>query len=661
MLVATLGAAMTTGLLGPGNGGGPSTYLAGNASLIVTAKHAIAYGASNSDGYAVDASTRQLMDISVKPWRAFAAAGGRGLMVSHPTVNGLPMHANGPLLNGLLRTQLGLAGALFGSDYGNVAWLSDAFHFVPDHAAAAIAAVSAGVDQEMSGPADSLFAANLPAAVASGALNESVVDAAAGRVLRAKFAARLFDDRQMVDPAAADAAVHTPAAVALTREAATQGITLLTNGAGVLPRALPAGTSVAVLGPNGGGCPADVTQSCPARVAQVGAYSPYSSAGPRHAPRAPTSGTGGASLPVYTVEDALRAEAGLQVTYAAGASIDSPAFNGSVLAEAVAAAAAADFVVLVLGDDHHSCAEGTGDRTSLDLPGTQLLLLQAVLNATGNLANASLPGELQAAGVVPFTRPGGPIPVAVVLIHSRPATFDASRGNWLLPGMPGTGASALLSAWQPSEQGGFAILDVLTGRVAPSGHLAQAWPRSVGHIRTPSNPYWQLPNSQGSGAWMEPVYDTWEPLFPFAHGLSYTTWGVSGLAVSPGGDGAPVPANASAAFAVSLTVANTGGVDATALVQVYVTPRVAGVVRYVNKLAGWTAAAVAAGASAPVTVAVAQADLDRWDEASAAWVVDPGEYTFYAGLCWSSNGLYAAEGSTFPCTQLSATVAVVAA
>lgn len=147
--------------------------------------------------------------------------------------------------------------------------------------------------------------------------------------------------------------------------------------------------------------------------------------------------------------------------------------------------AASDVVVLVLGDSHASCGE-TRDRVSLDLAGSQQLLLQHVLNATGNLANSPLPPDWASVGLNAYTRPGGPIPVVTVLIHCRPITFDSSRGNWLQPGLPTTGASALLTAWQPSEQGGPAIVDVITGRVNPSGHLTQAWLRSAGHVKSPS-------------------------------------------------------------------------------------------------------------------------------------------------------------------------------
>lgn len=662
MLVAALGAAMTKGLLGPGGDGGPSTYLADPASLIVTAKHAVAYGESNSDGYATDASARKLHDIYLRPWRAFAAAGGRGLMVAHESLNMVPMHANAALLNGTLRGMLGLEGALFGSDYDNVQFLSDAFHFVPTHAAGAIAALTAGVDQEMASATSAVYNATLAASVEAGTLPIAAVDAAVTRVLRAKFAACLFDGRTWANATFAEEVVHQPAAVELTREAAAQSLVLLTNGgaprAPVLPLQLPQGTRVAVLGPNGGGCDPDTTIACAARVDQVGGYSPYGKGpGDGASINGRQDGSGAPGYSVYTVEDALRAEPGLVVTFSAGASISAPGYNASLLPPALAIADGADVVVLVLGDNRATCGEGNADRVSLDLPGSQLLLLQGVLNVTGNLANATtLPAEWGALGITPYVRPGGPIPVVVILIHARPVTFDSSRGNWLLPGTANTGRSALLTAWQPSEQGGLAIVDVLLGRVNPSGRLAQAWIRSAGHVRSPSNPYWQLANSQGAGAWNEPYGDSWEPLFPFAWGMSYTSFTASNLQVSPAPGGAPVPADPAGVINATLSVSNTGSRAGTALMQVYATVRVPGVLHFVNKLAGWEHVALESGAAANVTVSVKISDLDRWDDASSSWVIDAGNYTLAAGLCWSSAGLYATEKRDFPCPLMEATL-----
>ena len=443
------------------------------------------------------------------------------------------MHANAPMLNGTLRTALGLGGALIGSDNVNVDWLYKSLFWSPNATAAAVDAISAGVDQEMG---SGMYARLLPAALASGELAEAVVDRAAGNVLRAKLAANLFD-APFVNVSLEPLVVHSDAHVALARAAAAEGIVLLGNAAGLLPLGDLGARfkSVAVIGPNGGGCDADVTKMCAARLNQVGNYSPLG------APTAP-SATGASPFGVYLVEDALRVQfPALNVTFSRGADIDASAYNPQMLADAVALSQQADLVFLVLGDSACNgggpggfggctCGEGA-DRTSLDLPGTQQLLLQAVLNATGNLAGAELPLAYQYAGIAPLSG-GRVVPVVVVLIHGRPATFDSSNHNWLQPGAASGSATALLTAWLPSEQGGLAIVDVASGAVNPSGRLAQAWPRSGGHVRSPSSPSWQQPNSQGDNPFFEPRNNDggWAPLFPLLHGGSYTTFAFSALA-----------------------------------------------------------------------------------------------------------------------------------
>ena len=199
----------------------------------------------------------------------------------------------------------------------------------------------------------------------------------------------------------------------------------------------------------------------------VGSYSPYD-LGNNSAIRVPT------------ILDALSSRyPGLTLDVHAGATIDkATAFNASELEAAVGAAGAADAVILVVGDSacigtgfgKGSCCEG-GDRTSLDLPGSQQALLRGVLNATGNLAGVVPPDGL---GWMPYTRPGGPIPVVVILIHGRPVTFDGSGGNWLTPGggASPTSKAALVSAWLPAEAGGEALVDLLAGVENFSGRTA---------------------------------------------------------------------------------------------------------------------------------------------------------------------------------------------
>jgi beta-glucosidase len=117
-LVSRFGVAMTRGQQGTG---GPSQYLEDVAHVSNEAKHAIAYAVSGRDWYRADITTRTLMDVYARPWKAvIAEAGLRALMVTHPEVAGLPMHGNGPVLTGVLRGLFGGDELLFASDAGDV-------------------------------------------------------------------------------------------------------------------------------------------------------------------------------------------------------------------------------------------------------------------------------------------------------------------------------------------------------------------------------------------------------------------------------------------------------------------------------------------------------------------------------------------------------------
>ena len=184
----------------------------------------------------------------------------------------------------------------------------------------------------------SLYLQYLPAAVASGAVPESVLDRAAGNVLRYKFAAGLFDSPPERDPSLPAAHCRTPAALALQRDAVLQSAVLLTNGGNVLPLNLAAAHSIAVLGPNGGGCPLDPTLGCLARANMIGGYAPYSPSGSN------------AAVAVLTFEDAVRAAfPAAAVSYLAGAALNSTVPNWAAIDAAAATAGAADAVLLVVG------------------------------------------------------------------------------------------------------------------------------------------------------------------------------------------------------------------------------------------------------------------------------------------------------------------------
>ena len=435
-LVAAMGVAAVLGLHA-GNSEGPSSYLPPFA-IVSEAKHAAAYAWGGKDGAGADLSERTLHDVYLRPWAAYAAAGGRAAMMAHNSINQVPCHSSAPLM-GWLRQQGNFSGAFLASDMCDVGLLARGFRTATGLQDAAAQAMGSGLDQELCNPDDGRGMA-FPLAVAAveaGALPQAALDRAAGNVLRAKFAAGLFDGRAFVD-ASNLPLIATPAHVALARAAAAEGSVLLRNTAGLLPlRLSPAApTRVAIVGPLAG-CAGGGGAACDAALSQCGGYTNH-------------------GINVTTVLDAAREEPGVVVTgYTRGCEVGGGDESG--FAAAVAAALAADVVVAVVGDsggqgwNMNTCGEDD-DRAELELPGVQGGLI-AALNATGK-------------------------PLVVVLIHGRPVTF-AARG-W-----PDT----VLAAWRPGSEGGRGIWDLLSGRQSPSGRLAQAWVQRVGQVHSEASPW----------------------------------------------------------------------------------------------------------------------------------------------------------------------------
>eukprot|EP01047_Picozoa_sp_COSAG01_P084325 COSAG01_NODE_18051_length_1103_cov_2.804781_1_plen_308_part_00 len=287
-------------------------------------------------------------------------------------------------------------------------------------------------------------------------------------------------------------------------------------------------------------------------------------------------------------------------TYSQGTSWTSA--NSTLLAQAVAAARVADVVVAVVGDSdaaygHGTCAEGI-DTDTLDLPGGQLDLLDA-LAATD-------------------------VPVVVVLINGRPATFGAGPSaktgpnNALLARL-----DAVLVAWRPGEAGGTAIWNVLQGKENPSGHLAQNWLRSVGAVRGPSSPWFQ---PRSSGLPLHYVSESTSPLFSFGFGISYSNFHFGPLQRS-----APGPFVAGDTVTLTVNVSSRGP-SGQSVVQIYARqPRAAGIVRFEYTLFGF--AKVHVPTDSPGTRAVVQCeveDLDWYDNNAANYVVPAGSYTLFA-------------------------------
>jgi len=256
----------------------------------------------------------------------------------------------------------------------------------------------------------------------------------------------------------------------------------------------------------------------------------------------------------------------------------------SNITKAAQLAATSDLAVIVVGDSLQSCGESysfvLGDRASLDLSGSQLKLIETLIDTK--------------------------TPVIVVLINGRPQTFGFN--NTLLDKI-----DTLLVAWRPGEEGGNAVADVIFGSVNPNGRLVSTWPRSVGQIGGPSQPYYKK-KRQYYGALY--AFEDHTPLFPFGFGLSYTAFTYSDLTLLP------TTTTATGTVIIIVTGAE--------IVQFYVSDPVASVVRYNKQLVGFQKVIVPYQQKVKVTFNLVVKDLEFYD-ANNDLVVEPGEFIVYVG------------------------------
>jgi beta-glucosidase len=540
-------------------------------SLLATAKHFAAYGGAEAgrEYNTVSVSERDLWNVYLPPFRAAVRAGVGSLMASFNEVNGTPSHANDWLLTDVLRRQWRFPGMVV-SDWTGIPEMIA--HGLGDSVTVASRALRAGVDMEMS---STLYRDKLAAEVRAGRLPVSLVDSAVRRVLLVKAQLGLFDDPYRgtsVERERRD--ILTAERRATAREVARESIVLLTNKTVGDAPALPLRRdlrTVAVIGR----LAADSTSV-------LGAW---------HAI--------GRKEDAVTVLDGLRlALENTNVTYAAGVPIDTVVVTGPVstpaIAEAEQAARSADAVILVLGELDEMSGEAAS-RTSVELPGAQLQLAQAVVRA----ARASNPTK----------------PVIAVLVNGRPLAVQ-----WLADS-----TSALVESWQLGVEHGNAVADILLGKKAPSGKLPVTFPRVTGQVpiyyahkntgRPPSDAF----------KWNSKYIDVpWTPLFPFGHGLSYTTFSYAKLSVSR------PTMRGTDSLTVTVDVTNDGAQPGTEVVQLYLRDDAASVTRPVRELRGFRRVPLGPGEHQTVTFQLGPDDLAMYDR-DMRRVVEPGGFTVWAG------------------------------
>lgn len=548
--------------------------LSADTTLVATAKHFAGYGFAEAgrDYNTVDVSERTLREMILPPFHAAVDAGAQTLMSAFNEIGGEPATGSRRLFTDILRGEWGFDGFVV-ADYTAVRELM--WHGVAgDSAEAGRRALDAGVDMSM---VDGIYAKNLPALVESGRLPMAVVDEAVRRVLRVKRRAGLFDDPyRYVDPAREAATLFADAHRAVARDVARQSVVLLKNDDDVLPLRRDLG-SVAVIGALaadslsalGSWAAAGRREEATPILPALREAMPDTDV--RYAPGYPVPPRGG----FHQIVEAMLSE------------------DTSGHGEAVRLATEVDAVVLVLGE-HRELTGEAASRASIDLPGAQLELARRVIEAAGDT------------------------PVAVVLTSGRPLALTDLDAV----------APSILEVWHLGTEMGPAVTDVLLGFHNPGGKLPVTFPHVTGqepiyyNRRRTGRPH-DVPgaNDKYVSRYVDvPV----EPLYPFGHGLSYTTFGYSAPRLSAstvGMDGE---------VTVSVDVTNTGDRAGVEVVQLYVHDEVASVTRPMQELKGFERVELSPGETRTVTFTLSPEDLQFWG-LDGAWTVEPGSFTVMVG------------------------------
>ena len=534
--------------------------------VVCTGKHFLAYGLSEGgmNHAPVQLGPRELREVFAEPFAAaIRDAGLASIMNSYSSIDGLPCAGSAEILTRLLRDELGFDGVVV-ADYFAVALLEVAHRTASSKREAARQALEAGLDLEL--PILDCYR-ELAALVASGEVTEALVDRSLRRVLRQKLQLGLFE-RPYVDAGAAARVYDTAEQRALARTVAARSCCLLTNS-GVLPLGADLRT-IAVVGP---------TADDP-RLLQ-GDYHYPAHLEIMHLP-AEAHCTPHVT-PLAAIRDAVGPRTRLR--YARGCDVRDPDTSG--IADALAAARDADVAIVCVGGRSGltgDCTVGEArDATDLGLTGAQPELVERIV-ATGT-------------------------PTVVVVIGGRVFALP-----WIAEH-----AAALLYAWLPGEEGGHAIADVLFGTVNPSGRLPVSLPRAVGQVPV----YYRYRAGGGRSTFHGDYTDSpATPLFPFGHGLGYTTFAYDQLAVRGTSTSEPVE--------VSVRVANDGVHAGDEVIQLYVRDEVASVARPNRQLVGFAWVSLAPGERHTVHFTVHPSRLAFYDP-QMRFVTEPGVLTFMVG------------------------------
>ncbi|TKC92694.1 beta-glucosidase [Trinickia terrae] len=555
--------------------------------LLATLKHFAGHSASEGgrNHAPIHVGPREFNDIFLLPFEmAVKLADAGSVMPAYHDVDGVPCHEDHSLLTEILREKWGFDGLIV-ADYAGVNLLYTHHGVARDAASAAAMSFNAGLDIELPGHECAL---HLKDALARGEIKEETIDSIVARILTAKFRLGLFE-HPYADPE--NVALRGEEASRVAYQAAVESAMLLSND-GTLPLDVERTGTLAIIGPTADDPLALLAgYSFPVHLINAGEH---------------------AGAPMATPLQALRARFGAsRVVYAKGCDVikersqGAPVYPGDVemneainqsrqslistdtgqINEAVAAAKQADVAVVFVGDLAGLFQSGTvgegSDTDSLDLPGVQQALLEAVV-ATGT-------------------------PTVAVLTGGRPYNLGGLEDR----------IAAEIMAFAPGEGGAEALADLLTGAVNFSGRLPLSVPKSAGAI-----PFVYNHKLKSAGT---PIAYHFGSRFPFGFGLSYTKFEYSDLELEQ----AEVPIEDGAAV-LRFVVENVGMRAGTEVVQVYVRDCLASAVRPVRELKAFARVALGPGQRGKVRIVI-PVDMLNFTGHRGERIVEPGQFDLMVG------------------------------
>ncbi|HFI4796342.1 TPA: beta-glucosidase BglX [Elizabethkingia anophelis] len=550
-------------------------------TILACVKHFALYGAPEGgrDYNTVDMSHIRMFNEYFPPYKAAVDAGVGSVMASFNEVDGIPATGNKWLMDDVLRKQWGFNGFIV-TDYTGINEMIQ--HGMGDLQQVSALAMNAGIDMDMVGEG---FLTTLKKSISEGKVTEQQITTAARRILEAKYDLGLFDDPyRYTDEKRSKAEVFNKANREEARNIAAQSMVLLKNDKQILP--LKTSGTVAVIGPL-----ANNNEN------MTGTWSV-------------ASRTKDAVSIMTGLKETIK---GVNFIYAKGSNVfydakmeEKATMFGKVsnrdsrskealLKEAVETAKKADVVVLAIGETAELSGESSS-RTNIEIPQAQKDLLTE-LKKTGK-------------------------PIVMVLFTGRPLVLNDENKQ----------ADAIVNAWFAGSEAGYAIADVLYGKVNPSGKLPMTFPRSVGQIPiyyNAKNTGRPLSDDKSDKCEFEKFRSNYidecnTPLFPFGYGLSYTSFGYSDVELSK------TQLSGNDQLTASITLTNNGKYDGNEVVQLYIRDMVGSVTRPVKELKGFQKVFLKAGESKKVSFTITPEDLKFYNsELKYDW--EAGEFDIMIG------------------------------